>query len=811
MTELRTWHEILIADLAANRAEAIDYFDLSLQEYQLDGDTSFFLKGIRNIIEALGGVTEIANWAGAYARASFSRHRRISLVTQEMGLSKENYCMKKLCFSIFLTLFLGFHLSSIDTFAQNCTQLSLPEHAIARLCRQDGGVAVDLDYSPDGKTLASVFHWPPQIVLWDVENKKEKLTIKDVNGQSVKYSPDGKTLVCGDVVYDAIIGEPKLLLFNGEGYRDYVIFSPDGKTLAGAGQKGIRFWNSTTKPATDTAPEDTVIIDVLPTDPSVIPIATSEVDPVANPIATSSETVPGISGLNYSPDGKELAIACGIGIWIYDPKLNKEIALLTHEKGGHKAPVVSVVYSPDGNTLASSGTYSGDNTIRIWDAKTKKLKFTFSRTDLFGRGFYYLSSLAFSPESDLLISTDNSGGGNQIHIWDTVNGEYKYTLPGHQGNGKFAVFSPDGNSIASAGTDQIILLWDFTSYPIVSISPDSVSSLTAGEELTFDLKITNGKDISGYQATIEFDPEAFEYIETTYGDYLSGEVPVQPISNQHEGTVKLASLSLSGIGNNGDGTLTTIKFKVNTIRTSKLSLRDVILSDNEGNKSYAWIDGAQILKTAITEDSDCSVTNTKDVNKDCVINIQDLVLVATHFGRGGGNAADVNSDGSVDIIDLVLVAGAFGDTAAAPAVYANTQAMITAVDVKQWLSEAHKVNSTDSAFQRGMVMLEQLLTVLTPKNTALLPNYPNPFNPETWIPYQLEKPAEVTVLIYSANGTLIRTLALGYQPAGIYQSQNSAAYWDGTNEVGESVASSVYFYTLLAGEFKATRKMLVIK
>ena len=131
--------------------------------------------------------------------------------------------------------------------------------------------------------------------------------------------------------------------------------------------------------------------------------------------------------------------------------------------------------------------------------------------------------------------------------------------------------------------------------------------------------------------------------------------------------------------------------------------------------------------------------------------------------------------------------------------------------MQQWLSEAHKVNLTDSMYQRGMVMLEQLLTVLTPKNTALLPNYPNPFNPETWIPYQLAKPAEVTVFIYSANGTLIRTLALGYQPAGIYRNRNRAAYWDGTNEVGEPVASGVYFYTLSAGSFNGTRKMLVIK
>lgn len=102
-------------------------------------------------------------------------------------------------------------------------------------------------------------------------------------------------------------------------------------------------------------------------------------------------------------------------------------------------------------------------------------------------------------------------------------------------------------------------------------------------------------------------------------------------------------------------------------------------------------------------------------------------------------------------------------------------------------------------------------TLSLPKETALLSNYPNPFNPETWMPYQLAKPAEVTVTIYAADGKLVRTLAVGHQPAGVYQSKSRAAYWDGRNEVGEPVASGVYFYTLKASDFTATRKMLIRK
>ena len=94
---------------------------------------------------------------------------------------------------------------------------------------------------------------------------------------------------------------------------------------------------------------------------------------------------------------------------------------------------------------------------------------------------------------------------------------------------------------------------------------------------------------------------------------------------------------------------------------------------------------------------------------------------------------------------------------------------------------------------------------------TLLANYPNPFNPETWIPYQLSESADVSVSIYAVDGRLVRRLDLGHQVAGVYRSRSRAAYWDGRNEFGERVASGLYFYTLTAGDFTATRKMLIRK
>ena len=193
------------------------------------------------------------------------------------------------------------------------------------------------------------------------------------------------------------------------------------------------------------------------------------------------------------------------------------------------------------------------------------------------------------------------------------------------------------------------------------------------------------------------------------------------------------------------------------------------------------------------------------------MNIQDLVLVAAQFGQSGENSANINGDGVVNIQDLVLVAGAFGAGAATPEAHPQTLAMLTTADVHEWLTQARQLNLTDTTSQRSILFLEQLLAALTPKETALLQNYPNPFNPETWLPYRLAHAADVTLTIYDTKGVLVRHLDLGHQPAGYYTNRSRAAYWDGRNEKGESVASGIYFYQLRAGDSSDTRKMVILK
>ena len=113
--------------------------------------------------------------------------------------------------------------------------------------------------------------------------------------------------------------------------------------------------------------------------------------------------------------------------------------------------------------------------------------------------------------------------------------------------------------------------------------------------------------------------------------------------------------------------------------------------------------------------------------------------------------------------------------------------------------------------KRSQIQLGELVAYEIPAETQLLSNYPNPFNPETWIPYRLAEDAFVTLIIYDRSGRVVRTLEVGHRIAAAYENRSKAVYWDGRNEFGESVASGVYFYHLSAGDYSATRRMVILK
>ncbi len=132
-------------------------------------------------------------------------------------------------------------------------------------------------------------------------------------------------------------------------------------------------------------------------------------------------------------------------------------------------------------------------------------------------------------------------------------------------------------------------------------------------------------------------------------------------------------------------------------------------------------------------------------------------------------------------------------------------------DRGQLVSGPFQRTITTADLRNAFLSLDMTVGDVRPQETVLAQNFPNPFNPETWIPYQLSASTEVSIKIYDVSGGLVRRLDLGWQAVGSYTSPSRAAYWDGRNAVGERVASGIYFYTLQTSDFAATRRMVILK
>ncbi len=353
----------------------------------------------------------------------------------------------------------------------------------------------------------------------------------------------------------------------------------------------------------------------------------------------------------------------------------------------------------------------------------------------------------------------------------------------------------------------------FASFSLAVRSAPNRAGVRVGDTFTLQLTAANLSDMAGWQTGITFDTNALEAIAVNEGDFLkSGGQDTsfsQGTLDNSAGTITQLSATRRSGGVTGAGVLLSVRFNAKSAGTKFIYLTDFQAVNSTGTRIAGTVNGIGFSIDAGQR------FLAWDVNRDGQVSVLDLTFVSQSIGTNAeaNYRADVNGDGSVIILDLVLVAQHLGEssTGAAPAPLTVEGSGLHPSTLQQWIDLAERADTGEPAFREGIANLEQLLTLFVPEKTVLFPNYPNPFNPETWLPYQLATPADVTIRIYGAEGQLVRTLALGYQAAGLYQYRSRAAYWDGKNGVGESVASGVYLYTLTAGDFTATRKMLILK
>ena len=666
-------------------------------------------------------------------------------------------------------------------------------------------------FSKDGKLLAAVDG--RQIKIWDVDDKTVNTTLQaDANWVgAIAFSPNSSTFAAGgsegQITLWSVSGWTVLGRISASHSVSDLAFSPNGATLASAGD-GVELWSVSSGRKTSSFTEHNGWVMEVAFSSDGNSIASGGLDDgmlnAEDVDSLESEVEPDIVRLIYFlPSDRTAQSDIDSKIDTLMKATQTAYADQMEEHGyGRKTFTLetdsngdAVVHHITGNYTDSY--YETNSKWRVWDEIREQ--FDVSKN---------ISVAVMDLSSEILDGVNCGTGGhwdhggvvNLVASGNCFEGDYGVTIAVHEIGHAFG------------------LAHDYRNHPDKSIDlaveDPMVTSACAAEWLDGHRYFNSGlsfynepttismssPSISGSDVIISFtitDPDGlhqakfFDLVQET--DYAG---------TPYDDLAVLACTSLSG--SSATATFTTSAL---TSDTNSVAIRVI---DDHGNMVEQKF---SVNLSSLSQDSSGQV-KLEDVNGDGVVDILDLVAIANNFGQGQQeqNRADVNGDGAVNILDLGLVAGALGTDPAAPSTwYHDRESAPTRAEVQQWLREARRVNLTDPAFQRGILMLEQLLASLTPKETTLFPNYPNPFNPETWIPYQLAESLDVSIAIYAADGKLVRTLELGHQPLGIYESRSRAAYWDGRNELGERVASGIYFYTLTAGNSIATRKMLIRK
>ena len=674
-----------------------------------------------------------------------------------------------------------------------------------------------LSVSHDGSLIAGAGS-DGLVKVWEVNTGQLINTFRhDTRVKSIAFSPTENILASGSrdttvKLWDTVIGTEIYTIQNPD-VIDAVAFSPDGKILAwrGAGKHTlpdtINLWDVATQSLIAVYERPTSIfhfIDCLALSPDnktfvtvdhiydivkVWDINTGNTIDLGHIGLTPDLGHIGLTPISFSTDSTMLATGGTRGVKLWDVNTGRDVANIPIKP---RSSVTHASFSPDGRTLAYR--VSGEKFTRLWDVTTQ------TQTGIIENPS--VDYWAFSPDGKILASAAR----HIITLWDVVTGQPIATLEGPLGRVSHITYSPDGNTLASVSRDRTVRLWDIatnqnietfdgTSY--AAFSPDGTmlvfrknGGLEVWNLITRDMAIIDGNDF------MAFLPDSSMMLLRSFG-------------HENRGSVSVWDAKTSTF-------ITTLDSEIFEDRKRPIFSPDGKTLAIMGQDSTILFEPEviynQLPLSALSDANTESLPITVDVNSDGSVNILDLVLIASELGNTGQNlAVDVNGDGVVNVFDLILVAGMFDGAAAAPSAQLQLPATLTAVEVQGWLTDASSLEAKDPIMKRGFLILKQLLASLTPTETELLANYPNPFNPETWIPYRLAEDAFVTLTIYDGAGQVVRTLDVGHQIAAVYENRSKAIYWDGRNGLGEQVASGVYFYHLSAGDYSATRKMVILK
>ena len=739
------------------------------------------------------------------------------------------------------------------------TEITNLQHITDRARSQIKAVA----FSPDGRHLATA---GVHVKLWDTRSWSEIATLRHAEWiWTTVFSSDNKLIATGDASGHVHVWnvetQQAIVQLQADSNSVYAVqFSPNGRLLAGAGYEGkVRLWKVPNWESHGTLTSNGTVSEISfsPDSSTLATPGYESVDLWAVGVGENMATLTGhtdwVRATDFSPDGNALISGGADGtlrIWDVTPysathrDMVRIIYFLPRERRAQPSiwtkldRLIRDVQRFYANQMEINGfgrktfTFETDETgeTSVWqvngqfgdwyyhtDTRTKVYAEVAEQFDI--SKHIYLIVVDISSETIDNEETCGVGGGNWLTKETQTKTRSGYAIIPASGN----CFEAESGTVVAAHElgHAFGLEHDFRNDAYVmsyGAAPNRLSKcaarwLDANRFFNANQTAFNEPTVIQMLTPAAYLPNARNFtlqFAVTDGDGIhQAQLLVPATATDPAPGVKLHSCK------DLNAQSSTLEFSTSSLtahRVNNITLQVIDIHGNITRQDYT-----------LKADNSLLSGNNADVNRDGRVNVADLVLVASNFGKtinGRVNPnPDVNRDGVVNVADLILIASLLSEVPTAPVLHTQEIHALTAANLQGWIHQAknYDIQTGSShlpsdAIKKGIVVLEQLLATLNfPIETRLLENYPNPFNPETWIPYQLSESANVTLHIHSVDGRLARTLVLGHQPTGMYHSKSRAAYWDGRNEQGERVASGVYFYTLSAGDFTATRRMLIQK